>query len=253
MPEYLSDDEVFGADGGSNKYLSDEDVFGKPERTALGTIADTGVSLAKGVVGLGSAAVGIADIPTMGYAGKGLEKIGYDAKKTQSFFSDLYSPAQKAANKEVDEATGFVDSAKAYLQNPSTIAQGIVETIPSVLGGGAVARGGLKYAPKLFEAGAGAIKKVAPNTLSKIGTGELAGVLAGATGEGVISAGSTAEQIRGESADGTLSAKQTMASALNAVNTSVGHTTSRSGNVSETWSHGESLGESHNYEHDPEA
>ena len=38
------------------------------------TVGDFGVGIAKGVVGLGEAAVGLLDIPTMGYAGKYAEK-----------------------------------------------------------------------------------------------------------------------------------------------------------------------------------
>jgi len=48
-------------------------------------------------------------------------------------------------------------------------------------------------------------------------------------------------------------AAQVLASAMNAVNTSVSHGTSAGKSLSENYSHGESLSESHSYEHDPDA
>ena len=71
-----------------------------------------------------------------------------------------------------------------------------------------------------------------------------------ATLEGTVSINSVREKIT----NGLLGATaQTMASALNAVNTSVGHTTSRSAGVQESWGHSESVSDIHQTEHDPEA
>lgn len=155
-----------------------------PTRTLGGTARDVAVTALKGAVGLPQAVVGLADIPTGGRVGKALEGAGVRFKDAQDALSDMYSPAQQAANRKVQEADGFVGTAKAMLENPSTIATGIGESLPQMLGGAGVARGILKAAPKI------------------------GAVAAGALGEGVMGAGSAAEQIREQTADGLLTAKQ---------------------------------------------
>lgn len=155
-----------------------------PKRTLAGTAGDIGVTALKGAVGLPQAAVGLADIPTGGQVGKALEGAGLRFKDAQDALDTMYSPAQQEANRKVREADGFVGTAKAMLENPSTIATGIGESLPQMLGGAGVARGILKAAPA-----------VGP-------------VLAGAAGEGVMGAGSAAEQIRQQTADGLLTPGQ---------------------------------------------
>jgi len=159
------------------------------KRTVLGTAKDVGVTALKGAVGLPQSFVGLADIVTGGRAGKALEQAGVGFEETQKFLDDQYSDAQKAANRKVQAADGFVDTAKTMLENPSTIATSVGESIPQMLGGAGVARGLLKVAPK-----------VAP-------------AIAGAIGEGVLGAGSQAEQIRQETQDGLLTPKQAALSA----------------------------------------
>lgn len=166
----------------------------KTKASPLRRLADVPVALAKGVVGAGEAAVGLADLATGGQAGKALhDATGYDPKATKAFLDEQYSPQQKGAKAEVDQATGFTGKAKAMLQNPSTIGEAVVESAPLMLGGGAVAQG-LGKATKL-----GAVAR-------------------SALGEGVVGAGSAAEGIRQETPDGTLDAKQTAA----AIGTGVG-------------------------------
>ncbi|NML24337.1 LPD38 domain-containing protein [Zoogloea dura] len=166
----------------------------KAKPSPLRRLADVPVALAKGVVGAGEAAVGLADLATGGRAGKLLnETTGFDPGATKAFLDEQYSPQQKAAKAEVDQATGFMGKAKAMLENPSTIGEAVVESAPLMLGGGAVAQG-LGKATKL-----GAVAR-------------------SAIGEGVIGAGSAAEGIRQETPDGTLDAKQTAA----AIGTGVG-------------------------------
>lgn len=155
-----------------------------PKRTALDVARDIGVTALKGAVGLPQAVVGLADIPTGGRVGKALDDAGIRFKDTQDFLADQYSDAQKAANRKVAAADGFVGTAQAMLENPSTIATSVGESIPQMLGGAGVARGLLKVAPKIGAA------------------------IAGAAGEGVIGAGSQAEQIRGETKDGLLTPTQ---------------------------------------------
>lgn len=150
-------------------------------RRALG---DTGVSLTKGVIGVPEALVGLADIPTGGYAGKAAESLGFRPKDAKAALDELYSPEQQAANREVQQARGFVDTTVAALRNPSTIVQSAVESAPSLLPAGAVARGAVALAPRI------------------------GGALAAGIGEGAVSAGQTAEQVRQETADGLLTGKQ---------------------------------------------
>jgi len=150
-------------------------------RRALG---DTGVSLLKGAIGVPETVVGLADLVTGGHAGKLAESAGFKPKQAKEFISDYYSPEQKLANQKVQEADGFVNTIKTALQNPSTIAQTTAESLPVMGLGGVGARGLLTVAPKL------------------------APVIAGAAGEGIVTAGQNAEQLRQETADGLLTGKQ---------------------------------------------
>ncbi|WP_398493364.1 PLxRFG domain-containing protein [Variovorax sp.] len=166
-----------------------------PRRTALDVAKDVGITALKGAVGLPQSVVGLADLVTGGQAGKAVEDAGVRFKDTQAFLADQYSDAQKAANQKVAEADGFVGTAQAMLENPSTIATSVGESIPQMLGGAGVARG-------VLATGA----RVAP-------------AIAGAIGEGVLGAGSQAEQIRQETQDGLLTPKQAALAAVSGVTT----------------------------------
>lgn len=165
-----------------------------PKRTIGGTIGDIGVTALKGAVALPQAAAGLASIATGGLAGKGLESIGVRFDDAQKFLDTQYSDAQQAAQKRVQDADGFVGTAKAMLQNPSTIATAAGESIPSMFAGGALARG-LGLAARFGPAAAGAI------------------------GEGIMGAGSAAEQVRTQTADRELTAGQAGLAALSGVGT----------------------------------
>jgi hypothetical protein len=157
----------------------------RSKRSAADFAKDAGVVALKGAVGLPASIVGLADIPTGGRVGKFLEdNLGYRPGDAQRILADEFSDAQKEANQEVEQADGFVDTARAAIENPSTIATSVGESIPQMLGGAAAARGILKVAPK-----------VAP-------------WVAGALGEGAMGAGSSASSIREQSADGLLTPKQ---------------------------------------------
>lgn len=156
------------------------------ERSFLGTLGDVGVTAVKGAIGLPQAFVGLADIPTFGYVGKGLDAIGVRFNDAQAIASGWYSPAQQRANREVHAADGFVDTLGAALSNPSTIATTVGESLPQMLGGAGIARGLMKFLPK-----------VSP-------------LLAGAAGEGIIGAGSAAESIRAQTPDELLDLKQSV-------------------------------------------
>ena len=165
-----------------------------PERTIGGTALDAGITLLKGAIGLPEAFVGLADIPTMGYAGKLLEQAGFKPKEAKEILDTYLSEAQQAANRRVKETEGFFPTIGAALQNPSTIATSVGESLPQMLGGAGIARGILSAVPKV------------------------GAVVAGAAGEGLLGAGSAAEQMRQEAKDKLLTGKQ----ALSAVGSGVG-------------------------------
>lgn len=153
-----------------------------PERTFWGTLGDIGLTAVKGAMGLSDAAIGIADIPTGGLVGRAMEEgLGYDTDRMREIIDQAYSPAQKAADERVSKATGFFDKAGAMVRSPSTIAHTALESAPSMIGGAGIARG--------------LISKGVP------------GILAAAVGEGAVSAGLTAEDVRKQSG-GELSPKQ---------------------------------------------
>ncbi len=155
---------------------------GKLERSVL---KDTGVSLMRGGVGLVQGAVGIADLASGGRAGKALEDVGVDLKGADEYWADKYSPAQKAANKAVEDASvgepgddqGIMAKVgrvgMAALRNPSVIGHSVVQSLPSMAAGGMVGRGVLAVAPRM-------------------------GALATGVGEGVVTMGQQAEQIRSD-------------------------------------------------------
>lgn len=164
----------------------DGKLDGEGGRTAKSIAGDVGVSLLKGAIGLPEAVVGLADIPTGGRVGRALESIGYRPAEAKKIADEWFSDEQKAANKAVQEADGFVGTLAESVKNPSTIAMTALESAPSMLGGAGIARGVMKVAPK-----------IAP-------------VIAGAVGEGAVTAGQTAAQIREESKDGLLTPKQSL-------------------------------------------
>lgn len=160
-------------------------------------VGDTAVTAVKAAIGWPESVVGIADLATAGYAGKALEAVGYKPKEARAILDTLYSPEQQEANRAVSEAEGFMGTVKAAVQNPSTIAHAVIESAPSMIGGAGVARGVMRALPRVGAAVASAI------------------------GEGVISAGSAAEQIRQESDTGLLTRRQTALAAGSGVLTGV--------------------------------
>ena len=164
-------------------------------RTAGDVISDAGTMLHKGAVGFNQALIGVGDILTTGRVGKAVEDAGYDAEARQKQLETQYSPETQEARRKTREAEGFVDTLVAGVQNPSSIITTAGESLPQMIGGAGVARG-------IIASGA----KVAP-------------YLAGAIGEGVMGAGSAAEGIREESADGTLTGKQSLVAAASGAGT----------------------------------
>ena len=159
-----------------------------------------GVDASRGVVSFGESLVGIADILTFGAAGKGLAAIGYDPKRTHAFLADFYSGERKAANEKVENASGFVDTALSMIQNPSTIAGSVIQSLPGTVGIGAV---GYRMADKAYRLayegakhlGADAAKKAGQEAITALMPRLLTGTSAA---EGAQAAGSIAEQARQE-------------------------------------------------------
>jgi len=151
-------------------------------------VGDSALDVGKGIIDAGEAAVGLADLATGGLAGKGMDAIGFRPDDARQALSDLYSPERQQANQVVNDAHGFLPTLKAMVQNPSTIAGSVLESAPSTVGGGGIARG-------LAEKALPFIGKIAP-------------VIAAGIGEGAVQAGQSAEQSRRTNADGMLTAKQ---------------------------------------------
>lgn len=182
------------------RFYDDAPAAPAPEeegRTLGGTLKDVGISALKGAIAVPEAAVGLADLVTGGYAGKLLENeggaVGFRPKQAKAALDEGYSAPQKAAFARVQAAEGLGDTFMAAVQNPSVIGHSVVESLPLMGAGGVLARGGLAAA-----------SGVAPRLAAAPG----AGIVAGAVGEGTVGAGSAAESIRQQTADGTLTGGQ---------------------------------------------
>lgn len=147
-------------------------------------VGDTAVTAVKAAISLPEMAVGLGSLASGGRVGKAAEEAGFRPKEARAFLDTLYSPEQQAANREVQQAEGFIDTAAAALRNPSTIFHAVVESAPSMLPAAGIARAGM------------ALKA---NPLLAIGAGE-----------GIVSAGQTAEQIRQQTDDGLLTGQQSL-------------------------------------------
>ena len=168
-------------------------------RGLKGFAQDAAAIAVKGAIGVPETLVGLADIPTGGAVGKFLENeggvVGFRPKQAKEMVNEWHSDATKEAQRKFQEADGIVDKTVTALQNPSLIATAVGESLPSMGAGGVVARGILAAVPK-----------VAP-------------WVAGAIGEGVVGAGSAAEQIRQETKDGLLTPEQSALAAATGVAT----------------------------------
>ncbi|MFG0610830.1 PLxRFG domain-containing protein [Delftia sp. WSY_14] len=183
--------------------ISYEDAFGlKPSepagRSATDYVRDAAAWAAKGAVAVPEVVVGLADIATGGRAGKLLENeggaVGFRPKQAREAINEWHSDATKEAQRKFQEAEGLGGKFKAAVENPSNIVGAVVESLPAMGAGGVAARA-LGAATRLGQAGA------------------KGAAAAGALGEGVVGAGSAAEQIRQETDDGLLTPGQVAAAA----------------------------------------
>jgi len=164
----------------------------KPKGYSLKDFAgDAGTVLLKGAMAVPQAAVGLADIVTGGRAGKALEDVGVRFKDANQIADTFYSDKVQSGKKAFQQAEGLSGKAAAALANPSVIATTVGESIPSMLAGGALAKG---------------IGLAAPALAGRAGLA--------AAGEGIVGAGSFAENVRQQTGDGLLTPEQSGISAL---------------------------------------
>ena len=152
-----------------------------PEAPVGDGLTDLGITALKGAISVPEAAIGLGDLVSGGRVGQVAEALGIEPGLAKEILSRYYSTYTRQGMQAVEDADGVLDTIAAALQNPNVLAHNVLESVPSMLGGAGVARA-LPLAPWL----------------------------AGAVGEGAVSAGSAAEQIRQQTDDGTLSAKQTL-------------------------------------------
>nr|WP_279088457.1 PLxRFG domain-containing protein [Comamonas thiooxydans] len=126
---------------------------------------------------------------TGGKAGKALEGAGVRFKEAREIAEGWHSDVTKAKKAEFLNADGVAGKAAVALSNPSLIAMAVGESLGAMGAGGAIGRGAM-----------------AATRLGQMGAKGAA--ISGAVGEGVVGAGSAAEQIRQQTDDGELTAKQ---------------------------------------------
>ena len=144
-------------------------------------VGDSAISALQGAIDVPVSAIGLADIPTGGRVGRSLDRAGFQPKRAQEILESYKTPEQQAENRAVSDAEGIVDTTKAVFQNPSVIPQNIVRALPVTGLGGVIAR-------------------TLPSGISAL--------MRGAIGEGIVSAGTSAESTRQDSQTGTLTPKQ---------------------------------------------
>lgn len=174
-------------------------------------IGDPLIGLARGAaVGIPETAVGLLDIPTMGYAGKAVEAVGKGLgiggfKEGREYFNKMLTPETQEAQRKVSEAEGFVDTVKTAVQNPSSIIQVVAESIPAMLTGTRLVSAGQKalgYGIK--ETGALAGKEL----LAAEASNKAKQIVTGALGEAAVTAGQNIESVRQETEDKLLTPMQ---------------------------------------------
>jgi len=147
-----------------------------PGRTAGQWATDAGVHLGRGVYGLFDSLAGLGDLASGGAVTPWLVAQGLDSQKARQQLDAELSPQARAAEREVADAQGFVDTAGAVLKNPDYLAGAVIESVPQMVAGSVAGRG--------IAAGA-RLAGVTPG---------LAGTLGVAGGEGTLGAGQVAQQ-----------------------------------------------------------
>jgi hypothetical protein len=169
-------------------------------------VLDSAISTAQGFVGLGQAVVGLFDIPTLGYAGKGLEYaldnvFGGDLADLTQWLQSFKTDEQLLAERELSEVKGFLPTIKELATNPGALSNSILRTLPQMLGGWAIGKKLLTEVGK-YGAKKGLGVKATQELIKKNA------VKATGAGEGIIATGAMAEDIRQQSEDGLITPTQ---------------------------------------------
>ena len=180
-----------------------------PETTLLDRAKDVGLAGLQGAIGVPQAAVGIADLFTGGNVGKFLEDhAGFNPEVAQQILEKYKSPAALAAKAKVQASFAGEEGddqefiarigrgAWTALQNPSVISDSIWQSLPGMMAGGLVARGALWASIPAVQRAAIAVLPEAQKAAAIASAARLSGPIAAAGGEGFITAGQQAEQIR---------------------------------------------------------
>lgn len=213
----ISDDELFGtgdkakapaaAPAGLN-LVSDDELFkdvapAAQDRTWGEAGKDMGIKLAQGVVQGLDSATGLVNLATFGGVRKAQKALGLNPDAGQEIVQDLgqgLSDKQKQAEQNVDDAKGFVGTAKALVQNPTAIAGGVMESLPTMVlpGGGARAMMGSIVERATAKALAGGATREAAEAAGKAALEEASSAVkiawASHAGEGLETAGGIAQQ-----------------------------------------------------------
>ena len=169
-------------------------------------VLDSAISTAQGFVGLGQAVVGLFDIPTLGYAGKGLEYtldnvFGGDLADLTQWLQSFKTDEQILAERELSDVKGFLPTIKELATNPGALSNSILRTLPQMLGGWAIGKKLLTEVGK-YGAKKGLGVKATQELIKKNA------VKATGAGEGIIATGAMAEDIRQQSEDGLITPTQ---------------------------------------------
>jgi hypothetical protein len=184
-------------------------------------VGDTAIALVKGAVAVPEMAVGLANIASLGRAGKAVEDAGVGFKEAKEFLDLYLTPEQQAADAEVINAKGFMNTLQAIANNPSTVKQFLAESLPSMGAGGVIGKG-LMATGQALGRGVALVNQGVSGAAGATASGVTSAVLprttefaakwgsslAAGTGEGLVMAGSNAEGIRQQTKDGYLTGGQ---------------------------------------------
>ena len=182
----------------------------EPSSIVRRVAGDTALSLGQGAIEGAKGFIGLADIPTMGYAGKAHDWLakklyGGTLSDAEAYLQSLKTPEQQLAEQKVEQAKGFMPTVKELGKNPTALLNVLEQSLPSMMGGVGIASKVEKGA-QLLEANAPRIGKFLEKT-------------APALGEAGISAGQTAEGVREQTKTGTLTPEQSAIAAASGIAT----------------------------------
>ena len=179
-----------GEEDAYKEWLAKQPKEELPDRTMGEYASDIGTTAEKSVIGALQGVQGLVDIAgkPFGFSpGKAMDEAGYGLSRMQKELEAQYTPQQQAENKALQEATGVAGNLEAAWEHPTAVAGMVGESIVPMVAGGMFAK----------------VAKAA---------GVVSEFLAAGIGEGAITAGQTAEQIREQAPDKELSTKGALAS-----------------------------------------